>query len=127
MVITREPKIFCTTAISTPEVSSGLSVVQAFRNTSRRETGMKMAALNILSQPSPPTPSFSYCYNNTSFVNNGSRCKLHCLSYSQPHRFNVSSSLTTPSKPCPSPVPFTMPTRFSKSGNIPPFDYSVRL
>ncbi|KAF3450804.1 hypothetical protein FNV43_RR06893 [Rhamnella rubrinervis] len=80
---------------------------------------MKMAALNILSQPSPPALSFSFCYSNDSFSNNGSKCKLHFLANSQRHHFRVASSFSAPNKSGPSPMPFPMSTQFSKPGILP--------
>ncbi|XP_034197239.1 D-glycerate 3-kinase, chloroplastic [Prunus dulcis] len=78
---------------------------------------MKMAALNILSQPWPPTPSLSvsncyYSFCNTSKPNSSN--KSHSLSHS--YHFSLLSSLYGSNRPYPSSKLSAMPTHFSKSG-----------
>lgn len=98
-----------------------LYLLHSFGKTSStaRAREMKMAALNILSQPWPPAPSlsvsncyYSFCNTSKSISSN----KSHSLSHS--YHFSLLSSLYGSNRPNPSSKLSAMPTHFSKSGNF---------
>ncbi|KAM5578937.1 hypothetical protein ABKV19_008973 [Rosa sericea] len=84
---------------------------------------MAMAALNILSQPWPPTPSsLSFSNNNISFLTqcNAATATINSklLSLSHSCHFSVLSSLYGTNRPNSSSKLSSMPTHLSKSGTL---------